>query len=130
MLWFPRYEAKGIGNKRKENQISSKNSPGHNTGVGSLSLLQGIFPTRYRTQVSCIAGGFFTSWALREAHWYQKNTGVGSYFLLQGIFLTQGSNLHPCTAGGFFNSWATWEAQNDACERERVLFDSLWPHGL
>ena len=33
------------------------NSLGWNTGVGSLSLLQGIFPT----QVSRIAGGFFTS---------------------------------------------------------------------
>ena len=31
------------------------NSPGQNTGVGSCSLLQEIFPT----QVSCIAGGFF-----------------------------------------------------------------------
>ena len=31
------------------------NSPGQNTGVGSLSLLQGIFPT----QVSHIKGGFF-----------------------------------------------------------------------
>ena len=38
------------------------NSLGQNTGVGSLSLLQGIFPT----QVSHIAGGFFTSWAIRE----------------------------------------------------------------
>ena len=28
----------------------------------ALSLLQGIFPT----QVSCIAGGFFTSWATKE----------------------------------------------------------------
>ena len=84
------------------------NSPGQNTGVGSLSLLQGIFPTqgsnlgllhcrqilyqlshkgnsrilewvaypfssrssrpRNRTGVSCIAGGFFTNWATREAH--------------------------------------------------------------
>ena len=83
------------------------NSPGQNTGVGSLSLLQGIFPTqglnpglphcrwilyqlshkrspgilervaypfssrssqpRNQTGVSCIAGGFFTSWAIREA---------------------------------------------------------------
>ena len=34
-----------------------------NTGVGSLSLLQQIFPT----QESCIAGGFFTNWAIREA---------------------------------------------------------------
>ena len=86
------------------------NSPGQNTGVGSCSLLQGIFPTegvnpslphcrwilyqlshqgspwilewvtypfssrsswpRNWTRVSCVAGGFFTSWATREApHW-------------------------------------------------------------
>ena len=37
------------------------NSPGQNAGVGSLSLLQKIFPTRDHTQVSHIAGGFFTS---------------------------------------------------------------------
>ena len=83
------------------------NSPGQNTGVGSLSLLQGIFPTqgsnpgllhckwilyqlshkgsprilewvtypfsrgssqpRNWTEVSYIAGGFFTNWAIREA---------------------------------------------------------------
>ena len=79
-----------------------------NTGAGSLSLLQGIFPTqglnpglphcrqilyqlshqgsprilewvaypfssrssqpRNQTRVSCIAGWFFTNWAIREAH--------------------------------------------------------------
>ena len=32
-------------------------SPGKNTGMGCHALLQGIFPT----QVSCIAGGFFTT---------------------------------------------------------------------
>ena len=37
-----------------------------NTGMGSLSLLQGIFPTRNQTGVSCIADRFFTSWATRE----------------------------------------------------------------
>ena len=81
------------------------NSPGQNTGVGSLSLLQGIFPVqglnpglphcgqilyqllhkgipripewvadpfsrrsswpRNQLGVSCIAGGFFTTWATR-----------------------------------------------------------------
>ena len=83
------------------------NSPGQNTGAGSLSLLQGIFPTQgsnprlphcrcilYQlshqgsprilewvaypfssrsswpknwTGVSCIAGRFFTNWAMKEA---------------------------------------------------------------
>ena len=86
---------------------SGWNSPGQNSGVGSLSLLQGIFPTqgskpglphcgwilyqlnhkgsprilewvaypfsrgsvrpRNRTGIFCIAGGFFTNWAIREA---------------------------------------------------------------
>ena len=81
------------------------NAPGENTAVGSLSLLQGIFPTqglnpgiphcrqilyllnhkgnprilgwvaypfsskssqpRNWTRVSCIAGGFFTNWAMK-----------------------------------------------------------------
>ena len=85
------------------------NSLGQNTGVGSLSLLQGIFPSqgsnwgllhcrrilyqlshkgsprilewvayplsrgssqpRNQTRVSCIAGGFFTNWAIRQITW-------------------------------------------------------------
>ena len=40
-------------------------SAGKDTGVGSHSFLQGIF----LTQVSCSAGGFFTIWATREAHY-------------------------------------------------------------
>ena len=39
-----------------------------NTGVGSLSLLQGIFLTQELNGVSCIAGRFFTNWAVIEAH--------------------------------------------------------------
>ena len=41
-----------------------------------------------RTQVSCIAAGFFTS----RAQGKPKSTGVGSLSLLQWIFLTQESN--------------------------------------
>ena len=43
------------------------NFPGKNTGVGCHFLLQGIFPTQGLNSVSCIAGGFFTIWAAREA---------------------------------------------------------------
>ena len=43
------------------------NSPGQNTGVGSHSLLQGSSQPGDWTQVSCIAGSFFTSWDIREA---------------------------------------------------------------
>ena len=43
---------------------------------------------RDQTQVSCITGGFFTSWATRGP----KNTGVGSLSLFQGTFPSQESN--------------------------------------
>ena len=42
-------------------------SPGKNTGVVCHALLQGICPTQDQTQVSDIAGIFFTIWATREA---------------------------------------------------------------
>ena len=35
-------------------------SPGKNTGEGSLSLLQGIFPTQGSNPGLCVAGRFFT----------------------------------------------------------------------
>ena len=63
------------------------NSPGQNTGVGSHSLLQGIFPTQ--------------GWNPGLPHCRQipakppgkhKNTGVGSLTLLLSIFPTQESN--------------------------------------
>ena len=41
------------------------NSLGQNTGVGSLSLLQGSSQPSDGTQVSHIAGGLFTGWATR-----------------------------------------------------------------
>ena len=55
--------------------------PGQNIGVGSLSLLQGIFPfsqPRDGTQVSHIAGDSLPS----EPPGKPKNTGVGSLSLL------------------------------------------------
>ena len=60
---------------RPHGLYSPWNSSGHNTGVSSLSLLQGIFPTQGKirwdwAQVSHIAGGLFTSWAAREAQEY------------------------------------------------------------
>ena len=65
------------------------NSPGQNTGVGSCSLLQGIFPTQG------LNPGFTTLQAdslPAEPPGKPKSTGVGSLSLLQGIFLTQELN--------------------------------------
>ena len=65
------------------------NSPGQNTGVGSLSLLQGIFPTQ----------GLNPGLLHCRQILYQlghkgkpKNTGVGTLSFLQQIFLIQESN--------------------------------------
>ena len=46
---------------------SSWNSPGQNTGVGSLSFSRGSSQPRDQTQVSHTAARFFTNWATREA---------------------------------------------------------------
>ena len=38
-----------------------------NTGLGSLFLLQWIILTQELNQGPCVAGRFFTNWAIREA---------------------------------------------------------------
>ena len=63
-------------------------SMGKNTRVCCHALLQGIFLTRDWTQVSLIAGGFFTTVPPGRP----KNTGVGSLSLLHGVFPSQESN--------------------------------------
>ena len=68
---------------------SSWDSPGQKTGVGSLSLLQGIFPTQGSNpgppalQVDSLPA---------EPQGKPKHTGAGSLSLLQRILPTQESN--------------------------------------
>ena len=68
---------------------SSWNSPGQNSGVGSLSLLQGIFPTQGLNPVLLHC---------RQILYQLSHKGgprileSGSLFLLQGIFPTQELN--------------------------------------
>ena len=64
-------------------------SPGQNTGVGSLSLLQGIFPTQGLNPGLPHCRRIFLP---AEPQGKSKNTGVGSLSLLQQIFPTQESN--------------------------------------
>ena len=45
-------------------------SPGQNTGVVAFSFSKGSSQPRDQTQVSRIAGRFFTSWATREVWEY------------------------------------------------------------
>ena len=64
------------------------NSLDQNIGVGSLSLLQGIFPTQGSNTGLLHCRSILYHWATGKP----KNTGAGSLFLLQWIFLTQESN--------------------------------------
>ena len=50
-------------------------SPGQNTGVGSRSLLQGIFPTQGQTQVSHIAGEYSVLWKLKGKWNWEASRG-------------------------------------------------------
>ena len=58
------------------------------------------------TQVSQIAGRFFTRWVTGKP----KNTGVGSLSLLQGLFLTQESNWGLLHCRQILSKWAIREA--------------------
>ena len=76
------------------------NSPGQDTGVGSLSLLQGNLPNPgIEPRSPVLQVDSFTA----EPQGKPKKTGVGSLSLLQRIFLTQGSNQVSCIAGKFFS---------------------------
>ena len=71
--------------------FSPWNSPGQDTGGGSLSLLQGIFPTQELNR-----GLLYCRWILRQLSYQEapkylcpwhspgENTGVGGLSLLQG----------------------------------------------
>ena len=63
-------------------------SPGKNMEWVATPSSRGSCQPRERTQVSCIAGRFFTS----ETPGKLKNTGAGSLSLLQGIFPAQELN--------------------------------------
>ena len=68
-------------------------SPGKNTGMGCLALLQGIFPTQgsnpgIEPRSPALRADSLTT----EPPGKPKNTGLGSLSLLQGIFPTQESN--------------------------------------
>ena len=63
------------------------NSPGQNTGVGSLSILQGIFPTRGSNPGLLHCRGI-----LYQLSHKGSPRILGSQFLLQWIFPTQESN--------------------------------------
>ena len=143
---------------RPRGLYSPWNSPGQNTGVGSLSLLQEIFPAqgsnpgllhcrwilyqlshkgslrilewvaypfssrssqpRNLTRVSCIAGRFFTNWAMREAQWFNNIMESG------GVKLYKHSNAwQPLSC--FWKVLNTFINERALDHRGHLL---RWPH--
>ena len=86
---------------------SPQNSPGQNTGVGSLSLLQGIFPTQGLNPglPHC-----------RQTLYQQSHQGSPrilewvAYPFSRGFSWPRNWTRVSCIAGRFFTSWATREA--------------------
>ena len=80
--------------------FSPWNASGLSTGVGSLFLLQRIFPTQESNWVSCIVGGFFTSWATgkRHIHLTSRLTDPASQKLSAGKMLPQPAGCRTCFA--------------------------------
>ena len=68
---------------------STWNFPGQNTGVGSLSFLQEIFPTQ---GLNPGLPALHTDSLPAKPQGKPKNPGVGNLSFLQGIFPTQESN--------------------------------------
>ena len=101
---------------RPHGLYSPWNSPGQNTGVGSFSLLQGIFPTQGSNPGLPSLGDLVNPGIEPRSpklpadslpavlQGKPKNTGVGSLTGLQGIFPTQQSTRVSCIAGRFFTN--------------------------
>ena len=105
--------------------FSQWNSPGHNTGVGSLFLLQEIFLTQ-----GLNPGLPHCRWILyRLSHKGKpKNTGVGSLSLLQWIFLTQELNRGLLHCRQILYQLSYWGSPVQFSRS--VVSDSLRPHEL
>ena len=100
------------------------NSPGQNTGVGSLSLLQGIFPTQ----------GSNPGLPHCRQMLYQLSH-QGSPRILEWVacpFSSRSSRCRnwtrvSCIVGRFFTSWATGEAQPS--RRKMIKASITWRRG-
>ena len=83
-------------------------SPGQNTGVSSCSFSRGSSWPRDQTGGSCIAGGFFTSWATREAHTPRVNHNSKRCMFTAAQFTTARTwkqTKHPSTEQWIEKVW-------------------------
>ena len=95
-----------VSNSLRTHGLSSWNSPGQNTGVGSLSLLQGIFPTQGLNpglpHCRQILNQLSHKWSPRILEWvvYPFSRGSSRPRNRSGV-----SHI----AGGFFTNWTMYQ---------------------
>ena len=104
---------------------SPQNPPGKNTGVGSVSLLQGIFPTQWSNlgllhcrQILCHLSH---KGSPRILEWIAYPFSRGSSWPRNWTWVS-------CIAGGFFTNWAKTTSQRLYLEIPscRALIHELW----
>ena len=78
---------------------------------------------RDQTQVSCIAGGFFTSWAIKGS---PRILEWVAYLLSSRSFQPRNWTRVSCIASGFFTNWAIRETQIAGSKRLVILADIPW----
>ena len=85
-------------------------SPGQNTGVGSLSLLQGIFQTQ-----GLNIGLLHCTWILYQLSqkWSPRILVWVTYPSFRGSSQPRNPTRVSCIAGGSFTNWATREAMRE-----------------
>ena len=97
-------------------QLSHKGSPRILEWVASPFSSRSSRP-RNQTRVSCIAGRFFTKWAIRES-WYFKLTLDYSQFNYSVLF-TQDFALHPLLLAFWSTNFSSVDPQGQEREGER-----------
>ena len=95
-------------NLQPQGLYSPWDSPGQNTGVGSLSLLQGIFPTQGSNPRSptLLGGGRWILYQLSRERSPRILEWVAYPFSRESSEPRNQTGV-SCTAGGFFINWAT-----------------------
>ena len=79
---------------------------------------RGSSQPRDQTQVSCIAGGFFTTWPIREA---QEILEWVAYPFSSGYSWPRNRIRVFCIAGRFFTNWAIREATVKCQKKKKML---------
>ena len=101
-------------------------SPGQNTGLGSLTLLQGIFPTQGSNPglpnlaFEPKSPAFQVDSLPNELQGKPKNTGVGNLSFLRGSSQPRNWTGVSCIEGIFFTNWAIRVIAN------LFLFSNCW----